>query len=263
MVIWANTTFAQADFRIIGTPCQDLLLQFLNDSDVAADSFLWNFGDGTTSTLENPTHTYTTIDDFVCELTIYFNTNSDLASQTIHIGGSPTANFGIDTVPFSSYTRIFKDSSETSETITEHLWSFGNGSDTLNTSFDTTQYKYNQAGNYSVWYKVIDNNGCFDTITKTIRVSNIFRVPNVFTPNGDNKNDQFMVTSNGVDLFEIYIYSRWGNLVFERKGHQQIVWDGRMPNGTLVKTGTYFYVISVLDSDTQHEPQNGFVSIFY
>ncbi len=258
-----NTLFAQADFRIVGTPCQDHTIQFINESDVNPDSVLWDFGDGNTSTLENPTHSYTNVNSYQCDLTIYFSGNSDVASENINIGSIPTADFNIDTIPFSSYSRVFKDSSESLEIINQHLWNFGDGSDTLSTSSDTVQYKYQDAGSYQVWYKIIDINGCSDSISKSVNVSNIFRVPNVFTPNGDNKNDQFVVTSNGIDLFEIYIYSRWGNLVFERKGHQQIVWDGRMPNGTLVKTGTYYYIISVLDSNTQYKPENGFISIFY
>jgi hypothetical protein len=44
---------------------------------------------------------------------------------------------------------------------------------------------------------------------------------------------------------------------------EQIVWDGFNPEGTLVKPGVYFYVISVDDSVVNYEPQNGFITIFY
>jgi gliding motility-associated-like protein len=71
------------------------------------------------------------------------------------------------------------------------------------------------------------------------------------------------VTSNGETLFSIEIYSRWGNLVFKRSGHQQRFWDGTMPDGSLVKPGTYYYVINSESGNFKYEPEKGFITVFY
>jgi gliding motility-associated-like protein len=88
-------------------------------------------------------------------------------------------------------------------------------------------------------------------------------VPNVFTPNEDRVNDEFIVLSNGVSRFSIEIYSRWGNLLFKRSGQEQIVWDGTLPDGTKINPGTYYYVITAHDDAANYEPAQGFITVFY
>ena len=65
--------------------------QFLNNSG-SASSYLWNFGNGDTSTLENPVYTYADTGNYVVTLITEYECGSDTLSQIIHIGPS-----GIDT----------------------------------------------------------------------------------------------------------------------------------------------------------------------
>jgi gliding motility-associated-like protein len=68
-------------------------------------------------------------------------------------------------------------------------------------------------------------------------------IPNVFTPNGDGKNDLFSVTaSENVESMETTIYDRWGTAVFNTN-NVTVDWDGKNKNGKDVTDGTYFYVI--------------------
>ncbi len=71
-------------------------------------------------------------------------------------------------------------------------------------------------------------------------------MPNVFTPNNDNKNDYFKVNADNIndcfDKFQIKIYSRWGELLFESdKFHFN--WDGKNKKGKMMVDGVYFYII--------------------
>jgi gliding motility-associated-like protein len=66
------------------------------------------------------------------------------------------------------------------------------------------------------------------------------KVPNVYTPNGDNVNDAFEI--RGLELYpenEISIINRWGNIIYDKKNYKND-WDG---NG--LDEGTYFYILKV------------------
>lgn len=66
--------------------------------------------------------------------------------------------------------------------------------------------------------------------------------PNAFSPNGNSMNDEFFVYPNPyVTDFEIYIYSRWGELLFQ-SNDQNFRWNG-IYRGTLLQIGTYVYVM--------------------
>ncbi len=174
----------------------------------------------------------------------------------------PLASFTIDTVNYSSFTRIFTDASTTSNSITNYAWDFGDG-ETLTGDDAEVSHHYNAEGSYAVSLTVTDENNCTDDTTLQVSIQENLVVPNVFTPNGDNVNDFFVVKTNGISLYSIIVYSRWGKEVFKRENVEQLVWDGTLPNGKKVNTGTYYYIISVNDTDIASDPITGFVSIFY
>ncbi|WP_449439339.1 T9SS type B sorting domain-containing protein [Pedobacter steynii] len=79
-------------------------------------------------------------------------------------------------------------------------------------------------------------------------------IPNVFTPNGDNKNETFEIP--GVQSFEneITILNRWGGTVYFKKGYNND-WTGRGLN-----EGTYFYVLR-LKIGTKWEIYKGYITL--
>lgn len=85
-----------------------------------------------------------------------------------------------------------------------------------------------------------------DSIDATI-LESFMEVPNVFTPNGDGKNDEFRVAYKSIVQFKGIIYNRWGRKVFEwtdpGKG-----WDGRIGN-RIAQPGAYYYIIEAKGSD--------------
>jgi gliding motility-associated-like protein len=62
-----------------------------------------------------------------------------------------------------------------------------------------------------------------------------FDIPNGITPNGDGYNDQWMIT--GCEQCKVWIYNRWGNLIFESTNYDNS-WDG--DNNP---SGAYYYII--------------------
>ena len=67
-------------------------------------------------------------------------------------------------------------------------------------------------------------------------------VPNVFTPNGDQINDYFEVTTDGTTLYEFSVFTRTGNRIYHSLS-PRIFWDGNSLDGQELKEGVYYYVI--------------------
>lgn len=95
---------------------------------------------------------------------------------------------------------------------------------------------------YAYWINQCGSSLCSDVQVVIIYDFNI-GVPNAFTPNGDGLNDEFKIVSNVIlDEFQLQIYNRWGQLVFETSD-QHIGWDGTY-NGNSLKSGSYVWKIN-------------------
>ncbi len=145
-----------------------------------------------------------------------------------------------------------------SGTVTSWEWNFGDGSQ--NGNGQELSHDYNNVGTYLVTLIVIDNNGCTDTATDTIKVKEIFTfyAPNAFTPDGDGINDFFY--PDGInwdpDHYEMYIFDRWGNLIYQTKTVED-KWNGTVNNkGTQddMLVDVYVYLIKVKELEgPKHE----------
>jgi len=76
-------------------------------------------------------------------------------------------------------------------------------------------------------------------------------VPNIFTPNGDGKNDEFRVAYQSLIKFRCRVYNSWGRLVYESTD-PATGWDGTI-NGSPAAEGSYFYLIEATGDDTDED----------
>lgn len=110
------------------------------------------------------------------------------------------------------------------------------------------QYIYLHPGSYNVKlvaYNTVGINQCSDTMSLDNYImvdSSLVDVPNVFTPNGDGKNDIFKVKAASLQSFHGIIINRWGRKVHEWSDPTG-GWDGRI-NGQYANPGTYYYIIT-------------------
>jgi gliding motility-associated-like protein len=96
----------------------------------------------------------------------------------------------------------------------------------------------------------IDTNGCANKDSVIITIEDMcFEVPNVFTPNGDGKNDVWNI--HGLETYPdltVKVFNRWGDSVFESdKGYTE-PWDGTY-NGTDSPSATYYFIIVLGDGE--------------
>lgn len=138
-------------------------------------------------------------------------------------------------------------------------------------------YTYEYSGTYMVKLvskKLSPGLVCVDTfyLEDYIKVDTSFvAVPNVFTPNGDGTNDDFVVKFWSMQNIEIDIYNRWGKRVHHWESGNvrgfedtwtQTVWDGRGIGGKYASPGVYFYNVSGLGRDGVKRHKDGFFHLF-
>lgn len=115
---------------------------------------------------------------------------------------------------------------------------------------------YNEQGNFAVTQIVINEYGCSDTMVHVVEVIGDFLVfvPNAFTPDGDDYNNDFKPVFQNVkpDNYDFLIFNRWGEKIFE--GHNlDDSWDGNY-GGDMVPDDVYVWLIRVTDNkDIEHE----------
>ncbi len=106
------------------------------------------------------------------------------------------------------------------------------------------------AGEYKV--TVTDANACVNNATFTLKEfckNGGDNIDNTITPNGDGKNDVWVV--NGLDKFpnnEVFIFNRWGSIVFSKKPYDNS-WYGQNSGGAELPSGAYYYLIKLNDPD--------------
>jgi len=148
--------------------CQGLSTSFTDLSTGNPTSWSWNFGDATSSTLQNPSHAYASEGTYTVTLIVTtVNGCSDTVVQTIIVNPLPTANFNSTALCFVDSVFFFDASTISSGSITGWSWSFGDaGSSTL----QNPSHVYAAPGTYTVTLIVTSNFGCSDTITQVVTV---------------------------------------------------------------------------------------------
>lgn len=165
----------QAVFAIIDydTVCPGEPVRFFDSSTTDLGPFAswkWKFGDGDSSNLRNPVHTYAGTGPFTATLTVVTTDGCSVSSsKPIRFNPVPVANFSTDTrcvgLPI-----LFTDQSTVAapDTIAQWQWDFGDGT-TENVQNPT--HTYVQPGPYTVSLIVSSDEGCVDTISRTITIA--------------------------------------------------------------------------------------------
>lgn len=205
-------------------------------------TWLWNFGDGQTSTFQNPTHSFGSTANYTVSL---ITTSSfgckDTIQKVVTVIPGPTADFSINPNPVEALETVqFSDLSTGSSSLVNWYWAFG---DSTASNVQHPTHSYNGQGDVSVTLVVKDINGCIDSVRKDITVILSPDVPTAFTPNGDGQNDFFLVRGGPFKSTNVRIYNNWGQLIFETND-QLDGWNGTF-NGTEQPIGVFVWVVEV------------------
>ena len=228
--------------------CYPLTVRFTDES-ISATQFSWDFGDGTTSTIRSPQHTYQLPGNYQVTLTVP-GPDGQTSKETkfITVYDHPTASF--DAAPQLVYLPEDKvHFINRSNGGASFSWSFGDGtvSDEKNPI-----HLYTNEGFFTVTLKVWNEHGCeTDTVKESFieaRRGGFIIFPNTFAPRADvtginsiyGVNSTFRPVYQDVETFHFQLFNRWGQLLFETDDIN-VGWDGSF-NGTIAPEGIYTWI---------------------
>lgn len=238
-----NKTFVKAKFDAPPAICEKTKASFVSQA-TNATSVLWKFGDGKTSTAFNPDHTYDTAGKYI--ITFYaYNPGTcngvDSMTKEIDVATTPIANFTF--APIIPVTNEPIEFTNQSQRATAWIWDFG---DNTFSQLETPRPKYfKRTGTYKVCLQALNSLGCSDTICKYVDadVYPLADIPKAFSPNGDGKNDILFVRGAAIEVIDLKIFNRWGEVVFQTTDAEQ-GWDGTY-KGKEQPMEAYAYVLNV------------------
>ena len=136
----------------------------------------------------------------------------------------------------------------TSDTELDFYWLFSDNDSSINNEIVKI---FTFGSDYSGSLFVQDTNGCIESLTYSgdaLTFDDYFTIsdPNVFTPNGDNMNDEFIIKipEKVEKCAELTIYNRWGQIQYFSTGNN-LKWDGNNIVGALAPPGSYFYTLKI------------------
>ena len=148
------------------------------DTDGTITAYLWDFGDGQTSTQANPSHVYTSTGSFTVTLTVTDNkaaedskvTTATITDSTANQPPVAKANGPYQTVLGSSIQFSSNGSNDPDGSITQFLWDFGDGQ---TSTLSQPSHTYNSIGSYNVSLTVTDNQGATNTSQASASVTQV------------------------------------------------------------------------------------------
>lgn len=137
---------------------------------------------------------------------------------------------------------------------TSWSWDFGDGG---TASTQNPNYQYTGGGTYTV-ILTVSNGACSDTASLVINAGEGIIIPNVFSPNNDGSNDEYFITSSGLTEYNLNVFNRWGQQMFESSTPNEH-WDGKYA-GKTCEDGVYYFVLKA-SSKTKDYSTTGTITI--
>lgn len=248
----------QARFDTPDKGCVPYTANF-NNTSLGGIDFLWDFGDGATSTAVNPTHVYGNTGTYVIRLTATDTTTcnkSDTYTFSITVFGIPSAGFSFSPNPAqqnkpANFTNF-------STGAISYTWDFGDGQ---TSNLTNPSHQYNATGTYNTCLIAMNAAGCPDTFCLDVPalILPLLDVPNAFTPGKFGNNGVVKVVGFGIGKMAWKIYNRWGQMVFSSNS-QASGWDGTF-KGALQPMDVYTYTLDVEFTDGKKLKKTGDISL--
>lgn len=250
--------FFNTDFQRDGLLCPGDTISFTDLSTATyqpINRWQWSFGDGDSSTEQNPVHIYETGGEYDVQLiSKSIKGCVDTSNQRVNITRfNPFA--GNDTIIVLGYPYQLSASGGDmySWTPTDYL---------DNPTISNPNVTFPYTGRYTYMVDIATETGCegIDTINIWVVKDGGILVPSAFSPNGDGLNDVFKPIVIGFPRMEYFrVFNRWGQMVFATSNVND-GWDGTF-DGKKADISTYFWDISVTGIDGQKVQKKGDVTL--
>lgn len=239
-----------------GEGCDPLPVTFTNYSQ--GNRFFWDFGDGSTSDEQQPTHIYRKPGSYSIKLISSFD---GLCGDTLTFNGqvnvlaSPLADFDWVPVTQNGQTTRTINFVNQSENAVSYFWDFGDGE---TTSDENPSHEYSESQAWQVLLRATNSLGCTDDTLLVVEPSFIGRlyVPNAFAPEQGVGDARFFLPKGvGIKEYQLQIFSPYGELLWEsttlENGQPAQGWDGTH-NGNPLPQDVYVWKIKAIFDDGSH-----------
>ena len=252
---------------VIAQGCAPLTVQLQPPEGTEGMSFQWFLGAAGSSNEPAPTAQFPeglhTISLLIT--TAYGCTMATPAQGSVEAYLPPTAEFSTAswTLCTSQAEAGFTD--ESSGAVTGWEWDFGDGG---GSSEQSPTHSFGAAGNYVITLTVANAQGCTSSVARMIEVlaDHQIAIPNAFTPNpagpnggywnrNDLSNDVFFPLASDLSEYELVIFNRWGEVLFESRD-PRMGWDG-YHRDRLCPADGYVYRINATFTDGQRLSRTG------
>ncbi len=233
--------------------CTPLRVDFTNAS-INATNYFWDFGDGNYSPLIHPIHTYYQSGSFNVTLIAKNTSCADTLTKVAVVNVYPIPEAVLtadnDVVYEGDPKVIFSDHSVNAK---DDKLSFGDGTAYPLNSLNAggIEHMYKDIKVYCATLIAQSEHGCIDTTQTCIEVKpeTTFYVPNSFTLNGDSKNEFFRAYGTNIIEFKMWIFNRWGQLIFESNDLYK-GWNGKYKNNESLEISQQdVYVVKIIYKD--------------
>ncbi|MBI3134863.1 MAG: gliding motility-associated C-terminal domain-containing protein [Bacteroidetes bacterium] len=226
-------------------------LALFNDTSFASTPifYMWNFGDGTElSNMPDPAHLYENVGVYDVMLTIWttsgcIDTLTLTMADLIEVFPSPTSAFTVSPTEATVFYPNFFFTDQSQEGVSQTFY-FTDGYSSTETA---VWHSFVESGYHYPYQVVLNEYGCPDTSWQQIYIipfTSVF-VPNAFSPNGDTRNDIWQPVIHDTETYEIWVFDRWGQLIFNSTD-ENANWDGTR-GGKPSPVGVYTYYIKYID----------------
>lgn len=230
----------------------------------------WNFGDNGNSVDQNPIHCYKNEStDSLASNDVTLTVVSDKGCTSFkrkdnYVSVYPVPAAGFDFSPKIT-DLVFPTINFYDESVggTQWLWDFGD----LQTNHTSTEpspaYTYLDTGTFPITQLVYNDFACNDSSDAIVVVNPTVTIyiPNAFTPDDNDINDDFYVSGVGIVDFEIRIFDRWGETVYFSQDINS-GWDGKKRDTEqALKQDYYVYTVTITDLLGESHSYNGRVML--
>lgn len=254
--------------------CAPLTVRFTNLSRFAEmNTYNWRFGDGQAmSNAVDPVYTYFEPGTYTVSLSGSNITNqvvTETKTMLVTVSAKPKAEFEVKPVVLYVPGGVLYTRND-SFGAGRFLWDFGDGT----TSEEVEpEHSYASVGVYDISLIAISPDNCTDTlrVMKAVRVQpgGTLLVPNAFSPSTTgpsggtggtgSKNDVFLPLMMGVTQFEMLVFDRWGELLFQSTD-PNVGWDG-YHKGQLCPQDVYVYKITAMYDNGERVVRTGDINL--
>ncbi|MEM9990126.1 MAG: PKD domain-containing protein [Bacteroidota bacterium] len=226
--------------------CLPDTIRFNNFSEPLSEAYevRWDFGDGSQIIAIAPAHEYTEQGTYSFSVELLSLTGcrtTKTYGKAIEVLPSLVADFDYVAEELSS-SHLEVSFKEQARGATAFFWNFDDG---IISTLPNPIHTFSDTGRFQVQLTVENMEGCTDSLARWIDVvpSSEYFLPNAFTPNSDGTNDEFIGKGQLDHLtdFSIYIYDRYGALVFFSDNPRE-AWDGQRQNRAAPE-GIYVYTV--------------------